>query len=263
MSPETPFIEVRGVSKFFSGVQVLHSIDLSFRRHEVHGLIGENGAGKSTLIKILSGIHQPEEGHIFLNGEALVIRSPAHAASLGISVIHQEFDLIPQMSVAQNMYLGREPRRRFGAVDFTTLYADTRTYLDKVRLAVAPTTLVADLSVEQKQLLAIAKALSQNASLIIMDEPTAALNGAETEHLLNIMREIRDSGCAIIFISHHMEEVFEISDRITVLRDGRMVDTRPGREMDETTAIRLMTGKELVRKRLAGAPPGEKMMMRK
>ncbi len=254
MAAETPFIEVRGIAKFFSGVQVLSDVSLSFYRHQVHGLIGENGAGKSTLIKVLSGIHQPEQGEIYLNGEKTVIKSPSHAAHLGISVIHQEFDLIPQMSVAQNMYLGREPRKRFGAVDFPALYADTRRNLERVGLKVQPTSLVAELSVEQKQLLAIAKALSQEATLIIMDEPTAALNGTEIEHLLDLVREIRDSGCAIIFISHHMEEVFEISDQITVLRDGRRIDTRPAKEMDETTAIRLMTGKERVQKRLAGAP---------
>lgn len=251
---ETPFVEVRDVSKFFSGVQVLSNINLSFHKREVHGIIGENGAGKSTLIKVLSGIHQPEEGNIYVNGEHIVIKSPSQAAELGISVIHQEFDLIPQMTVAQNMYLGREPRKRFGAVDFVTLYANTQLYLDKVRLKVKPTVLVSSLSVEQKQLLAIAKALSQNATLIIMDEPTAALNGAEIDHLLAIVREIRDCGCAIIFISHHMEEVFAISDRITVLRDGHMVDTRIGKDMDENTAIRLMTGKEQVQKRLDGAP---------
>ena len=254
MGTETPFIEVRGVSKYFSGVQVLKDVSLSFHRHEVHGLIGENGAGKSTLIKILSGIHQPEKGDVYLNGEKVVIKSPSFATDIGISVIHQEFDLIPQMSVAQNMYLGREPKKRFGIIDFARLYADTQTYLDRVALKVAPSTPVADLSVEQKQLLAIAKALSQKATLIIMDEPTAALNGTETEHLLSIIREIRAEGCAIIFISHHMEEVFEISDRLTVLRDGQLVDTRPAADMDEATAIRLMTGKERVQKRLEGKP---------
>ncbi len=261
MDTKKPFMEVRGVSKFFSGVQVLSNVSLPFYRGEVHGLIGENGAGKSTLIKILSGIHQPEEGEIFVDGEKTAIKSPSHAARLGVSVIHQEFDLIPQMSVAQNMYLGREPRKRFGAVDFAALNHATKKYLDKVRLKVAPSTPVANLSVEQKQLLAIAKALSQNTALIIMDEPTAALNGAEIEHLLALVREIRDSGHAIIFISHHMEEVFEISDRITVLRDGRMVDTRPAGEMDETTAIRLMTGKERVQKRLKGAPARENVVL--
>ncbi len=257
MNEAPPLFAVRGVSKFFSGVQVLADVSLAFRRGEVHGLIGENGAGKSTLIKILSGIHQPEQGDILVNGEKVVVRSPAFAASLGVSVIHQEFDLIPQMTVAQNMYLGREPTRLFGAVDFATLYTDTRKYLDRVRLRVTPSTPVASLSVEQKQLLAIAKALSQNASLIIMDEPTAALNGAETGHLLDLVREIRRDGKAIIFISHHMEEVFEISDQITVLRDGKMVDSRPAPDMDEATAIRLMTGKERVQKRLYGAPPRE------
>ncbi len=261
MDEKPPFVEVRGISKFFGDVQVLTDVSLSFRRGEVHGLIGENGAGKSTLIKILSGIHQPERGEIYINGERTAIKSPLHAARLGISVIHQEFDLIPQMSVAQNMYLGREPRKRFGAVDFAALHSATKKHLDLVRLKVAPGTPVADLSVEQKQLLAIAKALSQNATLIIMDEPTAALNGAEIEHLLGLIREIRDRGCAIIFISHHMEEVFDISDRITVLRDGHMVDTRPAAEMDETTAIRLMTGKERVQKRLRGAPVRENVVL--
>ena len=258
---DTPFIEVRGVSKLFPGVQVLTDIHLSFYRNEVHGLIGENGAGKSTLIKVLSGIHQPEQGELYLNGKKVVIKSPSHATELGISVIHQEFDLIPQMSVAQNMYLGREPKKRFGVVDFTTLYANTRHYLDKVRLNIPPTMLVADLSVEQKQLLAIAKALSQQALLIIMDEPTAALNGTEIEHLIALIHEIKSSGCAIIFISHHMEEVFEISDRITVLRDGHVVDTRMAADMDETTAIRLMTGKERVQKRLYGKAPGDNVVL--
>jgi ribose transport system ATP-binding protein len=257
---DRPFIEVRGVSKFFPGVQVLTDIDLSFYEREVHGLIGENGAGKSTLIKVLSGIHKPEKGEVLIDGQRADIRSPSHAASLGVSVIHQEFDLIPQMTVVQNMYLGREFRKSFGRIDFKTLYAQTALHLEKVRLDVSPDTLVAALSVEQKQLLVIAKALSRNARLLIMDEPTAALNGSEIEHLLDIVRELRSS-CGVIFISHHMEEVFAISDRITVLRDGLVADTRPASDMDESTAIRLMTGKERIQKRLRGSPPRQSAVL--
>jgi ABC-type sugar transport system ATPase subunit len=239
----------------------LTDVSLSFAGGEVHGLIGENGAGKSTLIKVLSGIHRPEEGEIFVNGEPLPIHSPSHAAKLGIGVIHQEFDLIPQMTAAQNMYLGREPARRFGAVDFDRLYADARRWLEEVRLSAEPDTPVSALSIEQKQLLAIAKVLSQDARLIIMDEPTAALNGTEIERLLEIVRRMRAGGRSVIFISHHMEEVFEISDRITVLRDGRVIGTRPASEIGESDAVRMMTGKERVQKRLRGNPPGEAVVL--
>jgi ABC-type sugar transport system ATPase subunit len=256
---DRPFIETRGVSKFFSGVRVLRDVSLSFRNGEVHGLIGENGAGKSTLIKILSGLYRPEEGALFVKGEPVVIRSPSHASELGVGVIHQEFDLIPQMTVAQNMYLGREPAGRFGVVNFAALYADTRRLLEEVCLSVEPTAFVRALSVEQKQLLAIAKALSWDAGLIIMDEPTAALNGAEIERLLDIVRRLREGGRSVIFISHHMEEVLEISDRVTVLRDGRVIATRPSSEISESEAVRMMTGKERIQKRLRGALEKERL----
>jgi ribose transport system ATP-binding protein len=244
--------ETRGVSKFFSGVRVLTDVSLLFKSGEVHGLIGENGAGKSTLIKILSGIYRPEEGTLLVNGSPVTIRSPSHAAELGVGVIHQEFDLIPQMTAAQNMYLGREPAGRFGIVDFAALHAGARRLLDEVRLSIEPTTPVRALSVEQKQLLAIAKALSRDAGLLIMDEPTAALNGTEIDRLLDIVRRLRGSGRGVIFISHHMEEVLEISDRVTVLRDGRVIATRPSSEMSESEAVRMMTGKEKIQKRLRG-----------
>jgi ABC-type sugar transport system ATPase subunit len=246
------------VSKFFSGVRVLTDVSLSFGSGEVHGLIGENGAGKSTLIKILSGLYRPEEGTLLVKGEPVVIRSPSHAAELGVGVIHQEFDLIPQMTAAQNMYLGREPAGRFGVVDFAALYADTRRLLEEVRLSVEPTALVRTLSVEQKQLLAIAKALSWDAGLIIMDEPTAALNGAEIDRLLDIVRRLREGGRSVIFISHHMEEVLGISDRVTVLRDGRVIATRPSSEISESEAVRMMTGKERIQKRLRSGIEKEK-----
>ncbi|MDR1049055.1 MAG: sugar ABC transporter ATP-binding protein [Synergistaceae bacterium] len=247
-----PFIETRGVSKFFSGVRVLTDVSLSFRSGEVHGLIGENGAGKSTLIKIFSGIYRPEKGTLLMKGAPVSIRSPSHAAELGVGVIHQEFDLIPQMTAAQNMYLGREPAGRFGIVDFAALHANARRLLDEVRLSIEPDTPVRALSVEQKQLLAIAKALSREAGLLIMDEPTAALNGTEIDRLLDIVRSLRESGRGVIFISHHMEEVLEISDRVTVLRDGRVIATRPSSEMSESEAVRMMTGKEKIQKRLRG-----------
>jgi ABC-type sugar transport system ATPase subunit len=247
-----PFIETRGVSKFFSGVRVLSDVSLSFGSGEVHGVIGENGAGKSTLIKILSGIYRPEEGTLLMKGAPVTIRSPSHAAELGVGVIHQEFDLIPQMTAAQNMYLGREPAGRFGVVDFAALHSNARRLLEEVRLSIEPDTPVRALSVEQKQLLAIAKALSRDAGLLIMDEPTAALNGAEIGRLLDIVRKLREGGRGVIFISHHMEEVLEISDRVTVLRDGRVIATRPSSEMSESEAVRMMTGKEKIQKRLRG-----------
>ncbi len=258
----TPFIEMRGISKKFADVQVLSSVDFSCGRGEIHGLIGANGAGKSTLIKTLSGIYSPTEGSIFVDGKETVIQSPAQASALGISVIHQEFDLIPQMTVAQNLFLGREPRKKgfwgkLGAVDFDRLYADTRAYLALVGLDVQPWQLASELSIEQKQLAAIAKVLSQDARLIVMDEPTAALNGAEVERLLKLIGDISQRGCGVIFISHHMEEVMQISHRITVLRDGCVAATRDRADMDEETAVRLMTGKDVVQKRLRGQPPRE------
>ncbi len=258
---KVPLLEMRGITKIFPGVKALTEVALTCDGGEVHGLIGENGAGKSTLIKILSGIYQPDGGEICLDGERVTLRSPAHAARLGIGVIHQEFDLIPQRTVSQNLFLGREPTMCWGFIDFKTLNERTRHFLDRVRLNVSPEQPVSELSVEQKQLLAIAKALSQDARILVMDEPTAALNGAETVHLLNLVREIRAQGCGVVFISHHMEEVFEISDTVTVLRDGHVVDVRPAADMDEDTAVRLMTGKTRVQKRLSGASPRETIVL--
>lgn len=237
-------VEVRGVSKSFGSVKVLSNVDFECEGGEIHGLVGANGAGKSTLIKILSGIHKPDSGNVLIDGKQMSVFSPAHATELGIGVIHQEFDLIPQMSVAQNLFLGREPRLSFGKIDFNSLYLQSQKYLEQVCLGVSPWDIVQELSVEQKQLLAIAKVLSQNARLIIMDEPTAALNGAEVQNLLRIMRELAQKGTAIIFISHHLEEVFDVTHRVTVLRDGQVAGS--GTEMDENTVVKLMTGREIL-----------------
>lgn len=255
-----PFIEMKNISKSFSGVHVLKSVNFSCDRGEIHGLIGANGAGKSTLIKTLSGIYGPDGGEIMIDGRHTVINSPAEAAKLGIGVIHQEFDLIPQMTAAENMYLGREPHKpgllgKLGGIDFNRLYEDTAMQMDRVGLRIQPWQRISELSVEQKQLLAIAKVLSLDAQLLIMDEPTAALNGTEVEHLLSLISDISRRGCGVVFISHHMEEVFQISQNITVLRDGQVIACRPAGQLSQQEAVKMMTGKETVQKRLTGLPP--------
>lgn len=246
MAETNEFLRMEGISKSFPGVQALQDVDFEVTRGEIHGLVGENGAGKSTLMKVLTGALNPDEGRIILRDEHVEIHSPSDSQELGISMIHQELSLIPYLTVGKNVYLGREPRRRIpGFIDWKTLYDQTQELLDRLNLDVRARAEAQDLSIAQQQMVEVAKALSLDADLIAMDEPTSSLTDRETEVLFDVMRKLRDQGVAIIFITHRLEEVFEVSDRITVLRDGRHIATAPTVELDHNQVVQLMVGREL------------------
>jgi len=238
-------LKMDGISKSFPGVQALQDVHLNVRPGTVHALMGENGAGKSTLMKVLIGMYQPDAGTISLGGEAVQIRDPAHALRLGISMIHQELSPVPQMTIAENIYLGREPTNRFGLIDKKRMLADTRALFERWEISLNPRKVMKALSVAQTQMVEIAKAISYESRLIIMDEPTSAISEREVEHLHRMIRSLRESGVAIIYITHKMDEVFRISDEVTVFRDGKHVATLPATELDRHRLITLMVGREL------------------
>lgn len=239
----SPLLEMRGITKRFPGVTALDEVDFELEKGEVHVLLGENGAGKSTLIKMLSGAYQPDEGEILLDGELVSISSATVAQELGISTIYQEFNLVPQLTTAENIFLGRQPRR-FGFVDRRKMGEDARKLLERMKVRVAPAALVSTLGVAQRQMVEIAKALSLNARILVMDEPTASLSGQEVERLFEIIRGLKEEEVSMIFISHHLEEVAEIGDRVTVLRDGKVVDRVPAGTA-RSEFVRMMVGRSV------------------
>jgi ribose transport system ATP-binding protein len=234
---------MRGITKRFPGVVALEEVDFELEKGEVHVLLGENGAGKSTLVKMLSGAYRPDEGEILLDGEPASISSATDAQELGISTIYQEFNLVPQLTVAENVFLGRQPRR-FGFVDRRKMREEARKLLERMKVRVDPEALISDLGVAQRQMVEIAKALSLNARILIMDEPTASLSGQEVERLFEIVRGLKQEEVAMIFISHHLEEVAEIGDRVTVLRDGKVVDRVPA-STEHSELVRMMVGRSV------------------
>ena len=241
-----PILGFERVSKGYSGVQALHDVSFGIEAGEVHGLVGENGAGKTTLIKIVAGALRPDAGTIRLRGEPVEFHSPSHSQSLGISVIHQELNLLPLMSVAENLFLGREPRRgRLPLLHWPRFRAQAREALATVGLELDPETRVERLSIAEKQLVEIAKALTLDAQIILMDEPSATLTERELRRLFDIIRDLKRRGVTTLYISHRLEEIFEIADRVTVLRDGEWVGTRPVGELDRRELIRMMVGREL------------------
>jgi ribose transport system ATP-binding protein len=246
MPSNNVILRMEHISKRFPGVQALDDVTFEVADGEIHALVGENGAGKSTLMKILTGALPRDIGTIILRGKLVEIDSPRRAQALGISMIHQELALIPYLNVGQNIYLGREPRGALpGFINWPTLYAQAREQLDKLNIAVAPTTTVADLSIAQRQMVEVAKALSLNADIIVMDEPTSALSERETDTLFGLMRALRKQGVTIIFISHRIEEILAVADRVTVLRDGQLVGVAPISEVDMGQVVRLMVGRDL------------------
>ncbi len=240
-----PLLELEGVSKGFPGVQALDDVRLELRLGEVLALVGENGAGKSTLMKLLAGIYTPDAGVFRMNGHELVLDGPRHAQEQGISIIHQEFNLMPDLTVAQNIFIGREERGAGFFLDDRALNRRARDLFDRLGLALDPAEPVARLTVARQQMVEIAKALSFDAKVLIMDEPTAALNDAEVDVLFELIRRFRSPETGVIYISHRMEELSRISDRITVLRDGRYIDTLVTADTDQRQVISLMVGREL------------------
>ena len=240
-----PMVELIDTSKHFGSIQALRNAQLTLYPGEVHALLGENGAGKSTLVKILGGIYRPDSGEVKIAGEVVDLHSPAQAQHLGIAVIHQEPTLFPDLNVAENIFMGRHPRDRFGRIIWKQVYQDVERLLASLDVPLSVYTPARGLSVADQQLVEIAKALSLNARVLVMDEPTAALSAHEVEKLFAITRQLRQSGVAILFVSHRLEEVFELADRVTIMRDGAHVITAPTAQFTSEDIIRYMVGREL------------------
>ncbi len=242
--PET-ILRMQNIVKNFPGVKALNQVSLEAWQGEVHALIGENGAGKSTLMKILSGVIAPDQGEIFLRGNKVQIKSPQHAQELGISIIHQEFNLIPYLSAAENIFFGKEPSRRVkGFIDWKNLYQKSAALLQELDIDLDVKVPVQKLSVAYQQMVEIAKALSTNADIMIMDEPSAALTQREIDNLFRIIKSLTKKGVTIIYISHRLEELFMISDRVTVMRDGMVIDTVRTQDINRQQLVSMMVGRE-------------------
>jgi rhamnose transport system ATP-binding protein len=238
-----PLAALRGVSKRFAATQALDDVSLELWSGEVHALVGENGAGKSTLVKVLAGVHQPDSGSIWLDGVETVIHGPAHARSLGIAVVHQEPRLFPDLTVAENVFLGHAPSGRLGTIDWGGMRRAAKALFDELDVQFDVAAPVRGLSMADQQLIEIAKALSVEARVLILDEPTASLSAHEVERLFAIVRRLRARGVSILFVSHRLDEVFVLSDRTTVFRDGRHVITTPTSELTTADLIRHMVGR--------------------
>ncbi|SEF18632.1 sugar ABC transporter ATP-binding protein [Jiangella alba] len=244
-SPATTLLRMRGIEKSFLGVQVLHGVDLDLRAGEVHALIGENGAGKSTLMKILAGVYQADGGSVELDGEQVRFEHPLLAQQAGVSTVFQEFNLLPERTVAENVFLGREPRRN-RLVDAGRMHADTAALLDDLGLTwLRPETRVSSLSVAGQQIVEIVKALSYDARIISMDEPTAALADEEVELLYRLVAKLKERGVAILYVSHRLKEIFDLSDRVTILKDGALVDTVATSDITSDELVRKMVGRPI------------------
>ena len=255
---EPPLLDMRGISKSYPGVQALEDADFSVRRGEIHGLVGKNGAGKSTLMGVLMGIRQADSGSVAIEGSPLRNASPQTMLDAGISYVPQHINLLNTLTVAENILVGNLPKNRFGLVDWKAVNEDSQARLSRLGLKLDVRQPVEGLSVAERTMLAIAKALFNNARLIILDEPTAALTRVDIDLLFSFVRAQQEQGVAFIYISHHLEEVFEICDRVTVMRDGKIVGTRQIDEIDVPDLIHMMVGggvKEYERESAAGAEP--------
>lgn len=244
MSSEDNILELRHISKYYPGVTALNDVSLSVRRGEIHALIGENGAGKSTLIKTCSGAIEPSEGEIVINGKSFASMTPKLSEENGIGVIYQEFNLVGDLTVAENIFLGRAIRKGL-VVDFAAMEKEAQVILDSLNIKIKPSAMVKNLSVGYQQMVEIAKAMSQNAQVLIMDEPSAPLTNAEVESMFAVVDLLKSRGVTIIYISHRLEEIFRLSDRITVLRDGQYVTTLITKDSTEDELIKYMVGRQL------------------
>ncbi len=238
-------LSAEGVRKEFPGVVALDDVQFRLKRASVHALMGENGAGKSTLMKILAGIYTPDKGEIRLKGVEIQLNSPLDALENGIAMIHQELNLMPFMTVAENIWIRREPKNRFGFVDHGRMHRMTEELFARLNIAIDPEIEVRYLSVASRQMVEIAKAVSYNSDVLIMDEPTSALTEREVEHLFRIIRDLRAQGIGIVYITHKMNELFEIADEFSVFRDGRYIGTHASTEVTRDDIIRMMVGREI------------------
>lgn len=237
-------LEMSSINKSFPGVKALDNVNLKVRPHSIHALMGENGAGKSTLLKCLFGIYQKDSGSILFQGKEIDFHSAKEALENGISMVHQELNLVLQRSVMDNMWLGRYPTKGM-FVDQEKMYRDTKAIFDELDIDIDPRARVGTLSVSQMQMIEIAKAFSYDAKIVIMDEPTSSLTEKEVNHLFTIIRKLKERGCGIVYISHKMEEIFQLCDEITVLRDGQWIATQPLEGLDMDKIIAMMVGRSL------------------
>lgn len=238
-------LSIKGIRKEFPGVLALDNVELRVRPGTVHALMGENGAGKSTLMKIIAGVYQPDAGEIRLRGEEVSLKSPLHALKMGISMIHQELALINDMTVAENIWIRREPHNRIGLIDHRKMADMTSELFTRLNIDVDPGAIVRDLTVAQKQMVEIARAVSHDSDVLIMDEPTSALTDREVDRLFTIIRDLRSRGLGIVYITHKMNELFEIADEFTVFRDGKYVATHLSTDVNRDDIIRMMVGRDI------------------
>jgi ribose transport system ATP-binding protein len=238
-------VEMSEIAKSFGNTAALKGVSFTLQPGEVHALMGENGAGKSTLMKVLAGVHKPDAGEIRRSGKVVSFANPKDALDAGISTVFQELSLLPNMTIAENVFLGREPTNAFGRVDHAKMNREARTALAELGLTLNPTTLVSELSIAQRQFVEIARGIKADASVFVLDEPTAALNAADVEVLNKHIRRLKGEGKAIVYISHRMDEIFDICDLVTVLKDGELVGTRKLSEMTPQSLIAMMVGREL------------------
>ena len=240
-----PLLELKDIDKSFPGVKALSGATLRIYPGRVMALVGENGAGKSTLMKVLTGIYKKDAGEVIYQSESCTFNGSKSSQEAGIGIIHQELNLIPELTIAENIFLGREFTRAFGAIDWKKMYAEADKLLARLNLAYSSHRLVSELSIGDQQMVEIAKVLSFGSKVIIMDEPTDALTDTETESLFSVIRELRDQGCGIVYISHRLKEIFEICDDVTVLRDGQFIGEKPVASLKEDTLIEMMVGRKL------------------
>jgi inositol transport system ATP-binding protein len=245
VQPPPALLEIQGIRKAFPGVVALDNISFKLRAGTVHALMGENGAGKSTLMKIISGIYTPDKGEVRLNGQKIILKSPIDALNQGIAMIHQELNLMPYMTVAENVWITREPKNRIGFIDHKELNRRTAELFEKLNIQIDPTVEIQTLSVANRQMVEIAKAVSYNSDVLIMDEPTSALTETEVAHLFAIIRNLRAQGKGIIYITHKMNELFEIADEFSVFRDGKFIATCASSDVTRDDIIRMMVGREI------------------
>ena len=254
-------LEMKQICKSFPGVNALTNVDFQLLPGEIHALLGENGAGKSTLIKVLGGIYKPEAGEIVIDGQAVSITDVKSARANGISIIHQELVLVPRMTIAENIFLGREPMGRFG-VDMKKMTADAQAMLDSFGLKVDADTYISDLTISQQQMVEIVKAISFNCRILVMDEPTSSIADKEVTALFEIMRNLAKKGVGIIYISHKMSEIFEVCDRVSVLRDGMYIGTKVVAETGKDELVAMMVGRELDQYYIKNSTPLPEVMLK-
>ena len=238
-------LDIEDIVKEFPGVKALDGARLKVRPGTIHALMGENGAGKSTMMKCLFGIYIEDSGSIKLNGQPVRFNNPKQALEQGVSMVHQELNQVLKRSVMENIWLGRFPKNKLGLIDEHKMYQDTKAIFQQLNLDIDPRTIIGKLSVSQRQMIEIAKAVSYDAKVIILDEPTSSLTEQEVQHLFRIMNQLKDQGCGLVYISHKMEEILAISDEVTIMRDGQWIATEAAKDLTMERIIQLMVGRDI------------------